>query len=88
MILFQILDPHEITFPFDNVAEFRSLENSNHKLRLDAPRVRKLYLERLEAFTRKLRETCHRFHYDHVMLQTDAPYDMALSQYLLQRHER
>ena len=88
VILFQVLDPHEITFPFDNVAEFRSLENTNHKLRLDAPRVRKLYLERFEAFTQKLRETCHRFHYDHVMVQTDQSYDLALSRYLLQRHER
>jgi len=88
VILFQILDPNEITFPFDNVAEFRSLENSSIKLRLDAPRVRKLYLERLEKFVSKLRETCHRFHYDHVMLQTDGPYDAALSQYLMKRHER
>ncbi|HYG73882.1 MAG TPA: DUF58 domain-containing protein [Planctomycetota bacterium] len=88
VILFQILDPNEVTFPFDNVAEFRSLENSNIKLRLDAPRVRKLYLERLEKFTQKLRESCHRFHYDHVMLQTDSPYDAALSHYLMKRHER
>jgi uncharacterized protein (DUF58 family) len=88
VILFQILDPHEVSFPFDNVAEFRSLENTNHKLRLDAPRVRKLYLERFEAFTRRLREICHRFHYDHVLLETNQPYDTALSHYLMRRRER
>jgi uncharacterized protein (DUF58 family) len=88
VILIQIVDPHEVEFPFDNVAEFRSLENSNHRIRLDAPRVRKLYLERFEAFVKRLRETCHRFHYDHVMLQTNQPYDAALSQYLMQRRER
>ncbi|HEY3324835.1 MAG TPA: DUF58 domain-containing protein [Planctomycetota bacterium] len=88
VILLQILDPNEITFPFDNVAEFRSLENTSHKLRLDAPRVRKHYLERLERFVRLLREACHRFHYDHVMLQTDQPFDRALCEYLLRRRER
>lgn len=88
VILFQMLDPHELQFPFDNVAEFRSLENSSHKIRLDAPRVRKLYLERLNGFVERLREACHRFHYDHVLLSTDSPYDTALSQYLAHRRER
>jgi uncharacterized protein (DUF58 family) len=88
VILFQILDPNELTFPFDTVAEFRSLENNSHRLRLDAPRVRKLYLERLSGFVEKLKEACHRFHYDHVLLDTKAPYDAALSEYLMHRRER
>jgi uncharacterized protein (DUF58 family) len=88
VILFHILDPYELTFPFDTVAEFRSLENSNDRLRLDAPRVRKLYLERLASFVDRLKEACHRFHYDHVLLETKAPCDVALSQYLMHRRER
>jgi len=87
VILFQILDPHELTFPFDNVAEFRSLENSAHKVKLDAPRVRKLYLERFTKFRERLSEVCHRFHYDHVTLQSDQPYDLALSHYLMSRQK-
>lgn len=88
VILFQVLDPYELTFPFDTVAEFRSLESSLHRLRLDAPRVRKLYLERLSSFVDRLREACHRFHYDHLLLDTKAPYDVALSEYLVHRRER
>ncbi len=88
VILLQVLDPHEMTFPFDNVAEFRSLENTSHRLRLDAPRVRKAYLERFERFTRLLQEACHRFHYDHVPMRTDQPFDRTLCEYLVRRRER
>jgi uncharacterized protein (DUF58 family) len=85
VILLQVVDPHEVTFPFDSVAEFRSLERSGHRVKLDASRVRKHYLERFENFTRKLQETCHQFHYDHVLLPTDKPFEQALTQYLMRR---
>ena len=88
VILLQVLDPHEINFPFDTVAEFRSLENSTHRIKLDAARVRKLYIERFESFTQRLREICHRFHFDHLSLPTDKPFDTALSQYLNHRRGR
>jgi uncharacterized protein (DUF58 family) len=86
VIVFQILDPDEIEFPFEGVSEFRNLEDHAHRLRLDAPRVRKLYLERFEAFTNRLREACHRYRFDHLLLSTDQPYDAALSQYLTRRY--
>ncbi|MBI3829863.1 MAG: DUF58 domain-containing protein [Planctomycetes bacterium] len=88
VILLQVLDPHEYIFPFENMAEFRSLERNDHRIRLDASRVRKHYLDRFEAFTKQLRETCHRFHFDHVMLSTDKPFDAALTHYLMQRQRR
>ena len=86
VIVFQILDPDEVEFPFEGVSEFKDLEDPAHRLRLDAPRVRKLYLERFEAFTNRLREACHRFRFDHLQLTTDQPYDAALSQYLTRRY--
>src|SRR5208283_4743371 len=46
VVLLQVLDPNEYIFPFNNVAEFRSLERAGHRLKLDAARVRKHYLER------------------------------------------
>ncbi|MFH0938143.1 MAG: DUF58 domain-containing protein [Planctomycetota bacterium] len=85
VILLQVMDPYECKFPFDSVAEFRSLERTGHRIKLDASRIRKSYLERLEMFTRQLRETCHRFHFDYVLLTTDQPFDSALSQYLTRR---
>ena len=85
VILLQVLHPHEIDFPFGEVAEFQSLENSGHKIKLDAPRIRKMYLERFENFQKRLREVCHRFRYDHVVLPTNQPFDEALSQYLKRR---
>jgi uncharacterized protein (DUF58 family) len=87
VILLQVVDPYEISFPFDNVSEFRSLERPDHRIKLDASRVRKHYIERFENFTRKLEETCHQFHYDHVTLSTDKPFDEALSRYLMRRRK-
>jgi len=88
VILLQVLDPHECTFPFDSVAEFRSLENPAHRVKLDAARVRSMYVERFEMHLSKLREACHSFRFDHVLLTTDKPFDVALSQYLLHRRGR
>jgi uncharacterized protein (DUF58 family) len=85
VILIQVLDPNEVTFPFESVAEFRNLERASHKIKLDASRVRKHYLERFELFMRTLKETCHRFHFDHVLITTDTPLDEALSHYLSRR---
>ncbi len=85
VILFQVLDPAEFTFPFDTMAEFKSLEKSDHRVKLDAPRVRKAYLERFERFMRRLKEVCHQFRFDHVVLSTDQPFDGALSRYLKHR---
>jgi uncharacterized protein (DUF58 family) len=86
VLLFQILDPDEVEFPFDGVSEFRNLENGAHRLRLDAPRVRTLYLERFAQFNARLQEACHRFRFDHLALTTDQPFDAALSQYLTRRY--
>ena len=88
VILFQVLDPVEITFPFQQMFEFRSLENSAHRIKLDAPRIRALYLERFESLQQKLRQACHQFHFDYVTMVTDRPLDAALSHYLRHREER
>jgi uncharacterized protein (DUF58 family) len=85
VILMQILHPHEIEFPFQDVAEFHSLENSGHKIKVDAGRIRKMYLERFEKFSARLKEVCHRFRFDHLMLRTDQPFDEALAHYLRRR---
>ena len=88
VILFQVLDPVEVTFPFQQMFEFRSLENSAHRIKLDAPRIRALYLERFESLQQKLRQACHQFHFDYVTMVTDRPLDAALSHYLRHREER
>lgn len=87
-ILMQVLDPREIEFPFDEMYEFRCLERPGVRLRLDAPRVAKLYRERFAAFQDRLREACHRCRFDYVVLPTDRPCDAALAQYLTYRQGR
>jgi uncharacterized protein (DUF58 family) len=88
VILIQVLDPQEETFPFQQMYEFRSMENPEHRIKLDAPRVRAMYLDRFESHKRQLQEACHQFHFDYVTLTTDKPLDAALSHYLRHRQEQ
>jgi uncharacterized protein (DUF58 family) len=88
VILFQVVDRVEQTFPFQQMFEFRCLENPAHKIKLDAPRIRQLYLERFEGLQQKLQQACHQFHFDYVKMVTDEPLDKVLSHYLKRREGR
>lgn len=56
--LFHIVDPHEETFPFGGMVDFRGME-SEPTIRLDADRIRSFYQENLAEHRRKLAEGCH-----------------------------
>src|SRR6185295_168561 len=57
VIVFHVLDPAEIDFPFDQMTLFEGLE-SQPQLLADPKSLRATYLERLAEFRRRLREGC------------------------------
>jgi len=88
LIGLHILDPQEIDFDFDASGIFCDLEDSNSRLRLDAPSVRKGYLARFGAFCTELDELFRLMGGETVRLRTDqVPLD-ALGLYLAQRKMR
>lgn len=85
VILFHILAPEEIEFPFKKWTQFRNLEVSDHKLLVDPQRLRKEYLQNFNSFCTELREKAGRMQIDYHQMRTDEPIDRALGIYLTKR---
>ena len=85
IILFQIWDPDELSFPFRQWTRFESLESAQDRHLLDPAHIRNAYLENLARFRAQLRAGCHRHRIDLVPLVTDRPYADALASYLALR---
>jgi uncharacterized protein (DUF58 family) len=84
-VLFHLLDPYELQFPFKGLVEFEGLENG--RTILTRPNeIRKSYLRELEAFRSRLREGCERNHCHYVLVNTGQPLHEMLSGYLAFRH--
>jgi uncharacterized protein (DUF58 family) len=88
VLLFHVLAPEEIEFPFQKLTQFRSLEAAGHKLLVDPQQLRKEYLRNFEAFCRQLREQAGQMQVDYHRLRTDEPVDRALGAYLTNRQKR
>jgi hypothetical protein len=85
VLLFHILAPEEIEFPFKKWTQFRNLEIAGHKLLVDPNRLRKEYLQNFQRFCKELRDACGKAHVDYFLLRTDEPVDRALGIYLTRR---
>ena len=88
VILFHILAPEEIDFPFKKWTQFRNLELANHKLLVDPQRLRKEYLQNFQEFCKQLRDRVGQMEIDYHLLRTNEPVDRALGVYLTKRQSR
>jgi uncharacterized protein (DUF58 family) len=71
------LDPHELTFPYDGLTEFQSLETQN-KLLVNPAAIRKDYLARMDGFLTKCRGTLAAAGVDYHLVQTDRALERTL----------
>ena len=85
VVLFQVLAPEELEFPFSRMTQFRNLERLDDRLLVDARRLREEYLKNFAAFREQLRQRVGRMHIDYHLLRTDEPVDRALGIYLSRR---
>jgi uncharacterized protein (DUF58 family) len=85
VMLFHILAPEELEFPFRKPTQLQSLESSSDRRLIDPVRLRSAYLERFETFCRELREKARGMGVDYQLLRTDEPVDRALGTYLSRR---
>ncbi len=84
MIVFQVLDPAEIEFPFEDATMFKGLEEMGELL--TEPRsLREGYLEQLREFTDELQKMCRGMHIDFKRMNCGEPLDVALSSFLATR---
>jgi uncharacterized protein (DUF58 family) len=85
VILFHILAPEELEFPFKNPTKFKSLEVKGQEMTVDARRLREEYLRNFEAYRADLRRATEELRIDYQLLRTDEPVDRALGAYLARR---
>ena len=84
MMAFQILDPAEIEFPFEDVTLFKGMEEAGQLL--TEPRaLRAGYLEQLRLFTEEMTKMCRGMHIDFTRMNSGESLDVSLSGFLATR---
>ena len=76
VIVFHILDPAEVDFPFRQTTLFKGLEGLADVL-TEPHALRKAYQEELSAYLTDLKKNCRMVDIDYVPLRTDADLDVA-----------
>ncbi len=87
VIVFHVLDPAEVDFPFRETTLFKGLEGMPEVL-TEPHALRRAYREELGAFLDELKKGCRMIDIDYVPLRTDQDLDGPLSTYLASRSAR
>ncbi len=85
VLVFQVLDPDEVDFPFTGRMRFRNLERSGQQEDIDAAALRDAYRQQFQTFQTRLHDGCGRNRIDHVVMTTDLPLADGLARYLATR---
>ena len=87
VIVFQILDPAELRFPFEGPCVFEDPE-TGLAVSADPDVVRRSYTERLHALLRAYRREMRASQIEYLLLDTSTPFHKALIKFLLYRRRR
>jgi uncharacterized protein (DUF58 family) len=84
VIVFHLIDPAEMNFPFEGNAIFKDLE-TEESLAADTGSLKKSYQREFGSFIKTLKTGCAQSFIDYVPMETDKPLDEALLRYLEKR---
>jgi len=84
VVVFHVLDPAELDFPFRGTTLFKGLEQLPDVL-AEPVALRRAYLKQFGEFLRAVKQGCREHRIDYVPVRTDQPVDVALSSYLTAR---
>jgi uncharacterized protein (DUF58 family) len=87
LVVFQVLDPNEINFDFQNAMLFKDVE-SQKEIYLDPAAVRSEYQRRLEDHSAGVEGICQNLGFDFHRVITSQPLDLALHDFLRSRSRR
>jgi uncharacterized protein (DUF58 family) len=82
VILFHVLHPWELNFPFDAPRIFRSPQSADREIMADPETVREAYLQRLNELQDFYRRELRRIDVDYVPLSSDESLQKGLIKYL------
>jgi uncharacterized protein (DUF58 family) len=83
-IVFHVLAPEELDLPYEGEFIFEDLESAE-QIPVHTDDFRREYLKRLKEFCDGLKRECIELEIDYQLLRTDAPLDLALTEYLERR---
>jgi uncharacterized protein (DUF58 family) len=87
VIIFHVLDPVEIDFPFQQVTMFKGLESLGDVV--TEPRsLRAAYQKEVQSFVKRVQTGCRGQQIDYLTIRTDQPLDTVLSAFLSARKKR
>jgi uncharacterized protein (DUF58 family) len=84
VVVFHVLDPDEVDFPYTDTATFVDME-TGAQLTTEPWEIARRYRERLEAWSAHYARVCRENLIDYVRLDTRTPFDRALLAYLEKR---
>ena len=84
VIVFHVLDPFEVDFPFTRLISFEDME-TGERLQIDPKQVRDAYLTEIGAFMENFRRTCSESQIEYVVADTRTPFERMLIRYLSRR---
>jgi uncharacterized protein (DUF58 family) len=87
VIVFHVLDPDEVDFPFERPTRFEDLESHEEVVAVPAT-VRKHYLAAIGGLIEQYRRELGACGIDYQLLRTDQPLELALMAYLSTRQRR
>ena len=87
VVVFQVLDPAELTFDFSTASRFLDVE-TGRDLYIDPTLARRDYQRRLDEHLAAVRAICQRLGISHVQLSTAQPLELALFDFLKSRADR
>ncbi len=87
VIVFQLLDPNELTFPFHGSSRFKDVESAD-EVTAEPESVRSAYLEALESLRARYDRDLRGAGIDYRSIDTSKPLDFALLGYLSARARR
>ncbi len=87
LAVFQLVDPLELEFPFEDPTLFLSMED-DRRLEVNPREIRESYLEEFNRFLAETKATCMAADVDYERVRTDEPLDSVLLRFLARRQGR
>ena len=86
VILFHVLDPAEVDFPYDESISFQDLE-TGRKVPVVRDKMREQYRQLIQDHISEISQLCSQNRIDYAFMNTKIPLDHALFKYLAMRHK-
>ena len=84
VVVFQVMDDAELTFPYDRITRFKDIEGAGRVV-TNPNSLRARYLNRIGSWLDQIKSVCFERGISYNLVNTKQPYDMFLAAYLEKR---